>query len=178
VLPEPFGSDGSVVALDVSILLGASRLDIHQSDAAPRGPCPQSSTDIFGAVVHAYIGGAVGVYYGAASGAIGGLLLHYLAESTGVIDYDLAGDYMASLTVQGALAAADGAEYLAQLIQDFPGFMNITDSNGNTMAQVLADNTDSESSAINWANFYAAIMGIENDGPDIDADDINDDRFN
>lgn len=53
VASEPFCADRPVVALDVCVLLGLSRLDVKQPDPRLLGPCLESATDIFWAVIHA-----------------------------------------------------------------------------------------------------------------------------
>ncbi len=53
VSAQPFGSDRSVVALDIGVLLGVSGLDMHQSNFRLFGPVLQCAADVFRAVVHA-----------------------------------------------------------------------------------------------------------------------------
>ena len=51
VLVEPFMSDGAVVSLDASVLLGLAGLDVLDGDAPLFGPDQQLATDVFRAVV-------------------------------------------------------------------------------------------------------------------------------
>jgi len=51
VLVQPFVPDGAVVALNVSVLLRLTRLDMGQDDALFLSPLQQRMTDLFGAVV-------------------------------------------------------------------------------------------------------------------------------
>lgn len=48
---QPFVPDGSVVALDVSVLLRLSWLDVGQSDTMRFGPSLKRSTDVFGTII-------------------------------------------------------------------------------------------------------------------------------
>ncbi len=54
VLVEPFVPDGAVVALDICVLLGLTRLDMLDGDAPFLGPDQQLATDVFRAVIDPY----------------------------------------------------------------------------------------------------------------------------
>lgn len=50
VLIQPFMPDRAVVALDVGVLLGLSRLNVRQGDTLLFSPIQQGLTDIFRAI--------------------------------------------------------------------------------------------------------------------------------
>ena len=52
ILSEPLVPDGSIVALDVRILLGFARLDVLDGNPTLLGPRQERATDQFRAVVH------------------------------------------------------------------------------------------------------------------------------
>jgi hypothetical protein len=58
VLIKPFVPDGAIVALDIGILLGLSRLDVPDRNSQRFNPFHQLAADVFGAVVDPYDGAA------------------------------------------------------------------------------------------------------------------------
>ena len=51
---KPFVTNGSVIPLDICVLLRFSRLNITERYVMLTGPLNELSTDVFGAVIHAY----------------------------------------------------------------------------------------------------------------------------
>ena len=54
VLVKPFMPDGSVITLEICVLLGPARLDMLDLDVPLLGPFKKLLTDLFWAVVHPY----------------------------------------------------------------------------------------------------------------------------
>ena len=47
VLAQPFAADGAIVALDISVLLGFTWLDVFEPNSVFLSPCHQGPADIF-----------------------------------------------------------------------------------------------------------------------------------
>jgi len=54
ILAQPFATDGAIVTLDISILLGLAWLDVFKPNAVFLSPRHQGAADIFWAVIDTY----------------------------------------------------------------------------------------------------------------------------